>query len=116
MEIPIFGTYVHDGTYGVNEVIHKFDSSGGLTTSLKLRRIKKKTKGKKRRSNNAAKDIVSQVPKVVDSSGNVLFEGGKVVIQAALNVLSAITGGQSASSKVDTSRKPKSPTELTKEN
>ena len=40
MTVPLFGSYVHDGEYGVEEVTHKYDSSGGLVTEIKLLRIR----------------------------------------------------------------------------
>lgn len=111
MTVPLFGSYVHDGEYGVEEVTHKYDSSGGLVTELKLLRVRKGGTGKGKGKGKGSKGSVrTRTPGVRDNqTGEVLATQDETEVKTDISGDINRKGSAPVSSTVPT-RHPKNET------
>ncbi len=111
MTLELFGSYVHDGMYGVQEVTHKYDDSSGLTTDIKLLRIRgAKASGKKKSPKDADGNLKVQVPEVSKADGTPVTPGGEVKVETNLSSETPMKGKASAKAKVKSTAPTPPPT------
>ena len=99
-EVLVLGTYVYDGMYGVEEVTHTYNASGGLSTQVKMLKIKGSGAKKKPTPPTSDTKLKVNIPGVVGVAGG---ESTNIEVTSDLSGEVPLKGKQPQSTNVKTS-------------